>query len=85
MEAPLIGSLIASHLKQKNGITEVCLIAILCILMPQKEISKLKTVVFICQILKNTVIPEVPMFIPHFPLQGSILSSCCLLLIFCVF
>ncbi|KAG5625340.1 hypothetical protein H5410_010558 [Solanum commersonii] len=42
MEAPVIGSLIASHLKEKNGITEI---------------------------LKNTVIPEVPMFIPQFPLQ----------------
>lgn len=42
MEAALIGCLIASHLKQKNGIT---------------------------RILRNTVIPEVPMFIPQFPLQ----------------
>uniref|UniRef100_A0A0V0H9D6 Putative ovule protein n=1 Tax=Solanum chacoense TaxID=4108 RepID=A0A0V0H9D6_SOLCH len=42
MEAPVIGSLIASHLKEKNGITEI---------------------------LNYTVIPEVPMFIPQFPLQ----------------
>lgn len=51
MEAPLIGSLITSHLKQKNGMTEI---------------------------LKNTVIPEVPMFIPQFPLQDPEPGVVCL-------
>ncbi|XP_065004912.1 fatty acid amide hydrolase-like isoform X3 [Musa acuminata AAA Group] len=42
MEAPLIGSLITSFLKHKNGVTEM---------------------------LRNTVIPERPMFRPEFPPQ----------------
>ncbi|XP_004230539.1 fatty acid amide hydrolase [Solanum lycopersicum] len=51
IEAPVIGSFIASHLKEKNGITEI---------------------------LKNTVIPEVPMFIPQFPLQEQEPGVVCL-------
>lgn len=72
MEAPLI----TSHLKQKNGMTEVCLYAHLWFYVWKGDLD-IKIDVFDCQILKKTVIPEVPMFIPQFPLQGSVLSSCC--------
>ncbi|KAJ0640138.1 putative fatty acid amide hydrolase [Helianthus annuus] len=69
IEMPFIGPVIVAYLKKPNKLQEVCLSVCRSI-----KLTRICFLIYVCvyvmQMLRETVIPEPPMFRPEFPPQG---------------